>query len=151
MPIPSSPYTSVPNGISFPAQPPMPGMAGAMTGQPGVNPDVAAGLTNEISAPPGMGQPPQEQDLFERVIKLLMDPQTKQLNVAGVLLMAGMGLREALEKSGKYGVSKPHRSNEELATSGYNVGIPGQTGQPSPEQLSRQAAPPSPPGMPGFG
>jgi len=105
---------------------------------------------------PGAGGPPGSQvpgqmlgggdgqgdlDLFQRVSLLLMDPQTKQLNPAAVLLFAGMGLREALEKSGKF-VSKPHRSNEELSQQGLPVGMPGQTGMPSPDQMMRSLQPP---------
>jgi len=147
MPIPGSPYTSIPSGISQPAQTMDPGMVASMLGQPQQNPDVAAGLSNDLPNAPSKSP---EQDLFQRVVTLLMDPVTKQLNVVGILLMAGMGLKEALEKSGKYGVAKPHRSNEELMAGGYNVGNPGQAALSSPEQLTRQISPPSPPQMTGF-
>lgn len=142
---------------------PTPG-AGPMVGgpqmPPGAPPGGPPGGGEPLGLPPGMADviPPQappmpqgdnEPDLFQKVTLLLMDPTTKKINPEMLLLFAGMGLREALEKSGKFR-SKPHRSNEELSTQGYDTGTAGQTGVPSPEQMQRSTAPPTSPGMPGF-
>ena len=63
--------------------------------------------------------------------------------------MAGLGFQRLLEKSGKF-VEKPHRSNEELAQGGMNVGNPGQTGMPDQAEMMRQLRPPAMGGMVGF-
>lgn len=171
MPLQASPYTSVPNGISYPATPLDPqqammalaslqGMQGGgdpnqQGQQPGVMPPGASmsppgGPPLDSQAPsPAQGlqdaQLQEELDIFQRVVSLMMDPVTKQLHMPAVLLFAGMGAARALDKTGKF-VSKPHRSNEELAQMGVPTGAPGQTGMPSPQQMQ----PPTPPGMPGF-
>lgn len=122
-----------------PGAPPSPPM------QPGAGP-------YNVPAPDPMAQDPNaeaEMDLFQRVTQLIMDPSTKQMNPQMLLLFAGMGLREALEKSGKF-VSKPHRSNQELQGMGIDTGMPGQTGMPNPQQLAQKAEAPSMGGMPGF-
>lgn len=137
MPQLASPFTSVPNAISRPAQPISPQVAAALSGGGGPP-------AGNLPAPPGTSDPNEEPDLFQRVAQLITE------NPMWVLIFAGMGMREALEKTGKF-VSKPHRSNEELASQGYNVGMAGQTGVPSQEQLARQLAPPTGgAGMPGF-
>ena len=140
MPLAPSPFSSVPGFLNRGAMPPV--MAGPPTGgAPGAGGPPGSqvpGLMSGAGADGDLSGP----DLFQRVSLLLMDPQTKQLNPAAVLLFAGMGLREALEKSGKY-TSKPHRSNEELSQQGVPVGMPGQTGMPSPDQMVRQLRPPS--------
>ena len=124
MPLTPSVLTSIPPGISRPATVPL-----SLSGQ------------GPAPAGPGQGVPtgpegePQEPDLFEKVVRLVMSNPGLWLP-----MLAGMGMREALEKTGKY-VSKPHRSNEELAAAGYNTGIPGQTGQPSPDQMQRSVQP----------
>lgn len=94
-----------------------------------------------MSEAPPQGPDQGMPDLFQRVAALMIkDPKW-------ILIMAGMGLREALEKSGKY-ESKPHRSNQEIQAGGGDVGIPGQTGMPMPDQLVQQmGAPPIPGGM----
>lgn len=153
MPLQASPFTSVPNGISYPATPPTSGQAAAALGgaPQGASPSMPPSPSDLV--PPGFqgmqGAGQAELDLFQKVVRLLMDQQSGQLNPALVLVFAGMGLADALEKSGKY-TSKPHRSNEELATRGYNVGMQGQTGVPSPEQLVQKVQPPSMPSMPGM-
>src|SRR5207248_434809 len=72
----------------------------------------------------GMNQAGGDLDLFQRVAKMATD------NPMWVLLFAGMGLREALEKSGKY-ESKPHRSNAELGVAGPGGGAPPSGSPPS--------------------
>ena len=139
----SSPYTSVPNGISTPAMPPSPQDAAAMMGSQGIVPPGAH------MAPPGApgpgdqlgagGQGPSQLDLFQRVAFLIM--QNTQLWLP---VFAGMGLARALEKSGKQD-SNPHRSNEELAGQGIPVGNPGQTGIKDPAEMAKGLG-----GMPGY-
>ena len=150
MPLEGSPFTSVPPGIGRPATPPDPRMAALLAASGsagGASPGSMPGAPGPQGEPFADG-PNGEPDLFQRVAMMILDPKTKQINPALVLIFAGMGLREALEKSGKY-VSKPHRSNEELASRGMDVGTPGQTGMPSPAQLT-PSMPISPPKMPGF-
>lgn len=165
MPILPSPFSAVPNFMNPGGQSPSPGTgpgidprllaAAMMTQPPGAQtqgpPSAGLGTGTLPGMPGGVPQDPNSQeapelDLFQKVASLLIDPQTKQLNHALVLLFAGMGLREALEKSGKF-TSKPHRSNEELMQSGYDVGIPGQTGLASPQDMVRNTQPPGVPGM----
>jgi len=157
MPIMPSPYRAIPNfanpsGQTSGIDPQM--LAAAMLtqppgaqsqGPPGMTQGTLPGMPGGVPQDPNAGQAP-ELDLFQKVAALLVDPQTKQLNDALVLIFAGMGLREALEKSGKF-TSKPHRSNEELAQSGYDVGIPGQTGLASPQDMVRNLRPPAVAGM----
>lgn len=150
MPLLASPFTSVPPGVSRPADPVTAAQAAQILGIPG-DQGVAA-IPPGFGVPPGLAdlvQPPtqpqtagdrEELDLLQRVVRLVMDPESRQLKPEWILILAGMGLREALEKSGKYR-EKPHRSNEELARLGYDVGIPGQTGLASPDQLRRQVSP----------
>ena len=141
MPLDPSPFSSVPGFLNRGATPPVSmGIPGG--GSPGAGGPPGSQVPGIMAGPQS---DPSELDLFQRVSLLLMDPQTKQLNPAAVLLFAGMGLREALEKSGKF-VSKPHRSNEELAEQGVPVGNPGQAGMPSPQQMVQQLRPPSVPG-----
>ena len=136
MPLAQSPFSSVPGFLNRGATPPV-SVGPPMGGSPGAGGPPGSQVPGLM---PGSSSESSELDLFQRVSLLLMDPQTKQLNPAAVLLFAGMGLREALEKSGKY-TSKPHRSNEELSQQGVPVGMPGQTGMPSPEQMIRQLRP----------
>ena len=129
MPYDASPYSSVPQFLSQPAQPPVQAGQGQFPDMPGGAPEA------------------REPDIFERVVMLIMSNPT-----FWVPMLAGLGLDEVFKKSGKFSV-KPHRSNEELAQQGMPTGIPGQTGQPSPEQLLRQIRPPGMPqlgGMTGF-
>ena len=141
MPLAPSPFSSVPGFLNRGATPPV--MQGPpMGGAPGAGGPPGSQVPGLMSGGSDGGS---DLDLFQRVSLLLMDPQTKQLNPAAVLLFAGMGLREALEKSGKF-VSKPHRSNDELSQQGVPVGMPGQTGMPSPDKMVRQLRPPSVPG-----
>ena len=130
------PTSNIPPGIARPAMPPgapgvtPPGAGGGMQLSPPLDPNAMAQLGAQSAA----GMP----DLFQRVAMLMIqDPQW-------VYIMAGLGLGQALEKSGKY-ESKPHRSNEELAAGGMNVGNQGQAGFTSPEQMVRQLPPPMPP------
>lgn len=104
----------------------MGGPMGGMTPQGGL----AASMVN------GMNQAGGDMDLFQRVASMATN------NPMWVLLFAGMGLREALEKSGKY-ESKPHRSNEELSQGGHAPGPGGPGGNSS----GGQGAPPSAPPM----
>ena len=136
MPLAPSPFSSVPGFLNRGATPPV-SVGPPMGGSPGAGGPPGSQVPGLM---PGSSSESSELDLFQRVSLLLMDPQTKQLNPAAVLLFAGMSLREALEKSGKY-TSKPHRSNEELSQQGVPVGMPGQTGMPSPEQMIRQLRP----------
>lgn len=158
MPIPGSPYTSVPPGLSYPATPLTPQGATAALAQmsgnvtpPGAQ--MAPSVGDPLSADPLAGlqqnSGQDEMDLFQRVVLMLMNPQTQQLDPMKVLIFAGMGVSQALEKSGKFS-SKPHRSNAELQESGMNVGIPGQTGLPDERQMVAQTASPPVPGMVGF-
>lgn len=153
MPLQASPFTPLPSFISQPAQ----SMQGSMTppGMPQMGPPGAqvppppggpgGGLPSsnplENMAASGMGGAAEEPDLFQRVASLMTQ------NPMWVLLFAGMGMREALEKTGKY-KSNPHRSNQENQAAGYDVGTPGQTGMPNEDQLAKQAMPP---GMPQMG
>lgn len=92
------------------------------------------------SSPPGGG--PEEPDLFQRVAGLLTQhPQW-------LAIFAGMGMREALEKTGKY-QSKPHRSNDELQQMGVQMGPAGQVGMPTPGSMAQNLQPPTP-GPPGI-
>ena len=158
MPVPGSPYTSVPPGISYPATTLTPqGAAMALAQMPGnVTPpgaQMSPSMGDPLSVDPlaGVQQSPgqEEMDLFQRVVLMLMNPQTQQLDPMKVLIFAGMGVSQALEKSGKFS-SKPHRSNAELQASGMDDGIPGQTGLPDERQMAAQTAPPAAPGMVGF-
>lgn len=108
--------------------PPPTGMGGMQTAPP-FDPSALAQL--------GSQEAQLQPDLFQRVAILLMqDPRW-------VYIMAGLGLSEALEKSGKY-ESKPHRSNQELASRGMDVGNVGQTGFTPPQEMIRQLSPPLP-------
>lgn len=133
MPLMPSPLSAVPNSLSRPAQPlgPMGGASfgGAPQGLGGIPPQQ------------GPGGESSEPDLFQRVAMMIT------ANPMWLQIFAGMGLREALEKTGKY-VSKPHRSNEELSQQGFNVGMPGQTGVQDPAMMMRSI---QPPGVPGLG
>lgn len=175
MPSPASPFNAVPNGISYPASSPDPRSAlmalmggqagqGSPQGMPGQGPPGAGGppspppmdvsppsgpLSSPNAVDPNAVPPADDQDLFQRVVSLLMDPSTKQMNPEMLLLFAGIGAAHALEKTGKY-KTNPHRSNAENAAAGYMPGNPGQTGLPSPDQMQQSTAAPTPPGMPGF-
>ncbi len=161
MPTLPSPFSAVPQFIQRPATPPQPGMQQGMP--PGQNPLLAAiqamqsqpnpvtGAAPGGNAPslPGMpdgapGGGPQgpetgEPDIVQRLVTLMMS------HPDWVKIFAGMGLRDALEKSGKF-VSKPHRSNEELQGQGYPVGNPGQTGIAQPQDVIRNMMPQTPQG-----
>lgn len=132
MPLPYG-LTSIPNGIAGQAGPP------AVGGLPsGLSPQIRGfppGLSNMAMA--GMGSAEERPDLFQRVAMLITQ------NPLWIAIFAGMGLREALEKSGRY-ESKPHRSNDELQQRGYEVGMPGQTGMQMPPMVQR---PPMPGGI----
>ena len=141
MPLAPSPFSSVPQFLNRPAMPI------GLTGGPQIPPGQSVPMPGGIPAgpptqpPPGAGDGgPQEPDIFEKVVRLLMS------NPMWMQIFAGMGMREALEKTGKF-VSKPHRSNEELAGEGQNVGMPGQTGMPDMAQLMARLQPQSIPGM----
>lgn len=166
MPLQASPFTSVPNGISQPAQQPDPAMAaivaqmmargagggGGLGGGMGSQFDAAPQGGDMLSPPsaqvppppglapgnmPGQGGPEdamQGPDLFQKVAQYITDKPE-----LWILLFAGMGMREALEKTGKFR-SKPHRANEQLAAQGYDTGTSGQTGIPSSDQLAQKAS-----------
>lgn len=132
MAIPASPYSSVPQFLNRPAVPV--GLGGA----PGVSmgpsqPDV-----------PGAAPEAREPDIVERLVLLML--KSPQFFVPW---MAGLGFQRLLEKSGKF-VEKPHRSNEELSQGGMDTGIAGQTGQPSPEQMTRMTMPQAMPRLGGM-
>lgn len=118
-----------------------------MAGGPGLAPQGMPPAGLAAAAAQGMNGTGSDLDLFQRVAKMATD------NPMWVLLFAGMGLREALEKSGKY-ESKPHRSNEQLAQTGYSGQQQGQSsGQgllASPGGMAQQL-PPGRPGLPGMG
>mgnify|MGYP003394697557 CR=1 FL=1 len=173
MPIQPSPFAAVPNFLQRPADPrTMPGaqspggqpdlvsllaMLGAQQGGQGgamvPQPPPDQSMPPAGTTPPGMSQgmappspggggaasAPPEMDIFQRVVSLLLSHPMM------LPIFAGMGLRDALEKAGKFS-TKPHRSNEELASQGYNVGNPGQTGMAAPGELVRQLSPGMPPG-----
>ena len=105
----------------------------------GMVPQGMSGISPEVLQEAAGGG--QDLDLFQRVAKLLTD------NPMWIMLFAGMGLKEALEKSGKY-KSQPHRSNMDLASQGYDVKSAGQVGMPAPGELQRQTMPVMPPGAP---
>lgn len=109
----------------------MPPGAGGMQSSAPVDPALLAQM--------GAQQAGSMPDLFQRVAMLMQqDPQW-------ILIMAGLGLAQALEKSGKY-ESKPHRSNQELAANGQPVPNQGQTGMQTPDQMIQGAMPSIPQG-----
>src|SRR5712664_292597 len=102
MPIPSSPFNSVPNGIARPAQPMPPQAAAALlsgggpqVAPPGaqVSPPSVENPNDPMAAAPGSPQAEgqDEMDLFQRVVSLLMDPRTRQVNMPALLIFAGLG------------------------------------------------------------
>ena len=132
MPIQPSQLSAVPNFLSRPAMP-VGLMGGPAQGPPGGTPDLPGGAPEN-----------REPDIVEKLVMLMMaNPQFF------VPWMAGLGFQRLLEKSGKF-VEKPHRSNEELAQGGMNVGNPGQTGMPDQAEMMRQLRPPTMGRMPGF-
>lgn len=129
------PTQPLPPGIGRSVSPPV----GAQIAPPGVGGATPSPISPQMAqmAQAGAGAASGQPDLFQRVAQLMIsDPKW-------ILIMSGMGLREALEKSGKY-ESKPHRSSEELAAAGVPVGNPGQTGMTSPGQMVKQMQPPMP-------
>ena len=133
MPIQPSQLSAVPNFLSRPAMPV------GLTGGPSQEPNLPGGPGPTTSAPEG-----REPDSVEKLVMIMMaNPQFF------VPWMAGLGFQRLLEKSGKF-VEKPHRSNEELAQGGANVGNPGQTGMPDQSEMMRQLRPPAMGGMTGF-
>lgn len=134
-------------GPGLPSAGPPGGGGGGMV--PGAGPYNVSGPSTTPPNPMDPNNPDGEMDLFQRVTQLIMDPSTRQVNPIMLLIFAGMGVKEALEKTGKY-ASKPHRANEELAAMGFDVGTAGQTGMPSPQQMARKIEGPQGGGMPGF-
>lgn len=142
MAIPASPFQAMPRGITPPpasaAPPPMAGpmpMGPSPIGVSSISPEMEQAQMQQQM----MGS--QELDLFQKVAMMMIDPQTKQINPLIAMFFAGMGAREALEKSGKF-VSKPHRSNQELAALGYEAPNAGQANMPGPAQMAQQVRPP---------
>ena len=131
MPIQPSPISAVPSFLSRPAMP------------VGLGGDSSQGAPPQGSGLPG-GPENREPDIVEKLVMIMMaNPKFF------VPWMAGLGFQRLLEKSGKF-VEKPHRSNEELAQGGANVGNPGQTGMPDQAEMMRQLRPPAMGGMVGF-
>lgn len=136
MPIQPSPISAVPNFLSRPAMPVGLG-GGPSQGLPPGSPSQGADL-------PGGPSGQREPDIVEKLVMIMMsNPQFF------VPWMAGLGFQRLLEKSGKF-AEKPHRSNEELAQGGMNVGNPGQTGMPDQAEMMRQLRPPAMGGQLGF-
>lgn len=89
-------------------------------------------------APPGLNQPDAEGvDIFQQVARLLTGPEGPKWT----MLMAGWGMGNAIDATKRFR-SKPHRSNEEMASQGYPVGTQGQTGMQSPQQMMAGLRPP---------
>ena len=133
--LPPDSFTSIPPGIAHSVSPPGAGMGGP----PGVGPQTGAPIDPAMLAQLGASKAGEMPDLFQRVAMLMQqDPQW-------ILIMAGLGLSQALEKSGKY-ESKPHRSNQEISATGQPVPNQGQTGMQTPDQMMQGSMPSIPQG-----
>jgi hypothetical protein len=135
MPIPPSPFTSIPPGVGSSVAPPM-------MGNPAMGGPTGAGGPpgSPVPMPPGAGNMPdaEGQDIFQQVAKLLTGPEGPKWT----MLLAGWGMGNAIDATKRFR-SKPHRSNEEMQGQGYPVGTPGQTGMPNPQQMMAGLKPPT--------